>query len=66
MIIWRVSVIKSIEEYNSESELFDLQSHRHCRLGKWYYNIGKKKYHDLELPHKKTHLLGKKLLQLLY
>ena len=64
------NLIKSIEEYNSESELFDLQSHRHCRLGKWYYNIGKNKYqhlecyHDLELPHKKTHLLGKKLLQL--
>jgi len=64
------NVIKSVEEYNSETELFDLLSYNHCRLGIWYYNIGKSKYQhlpcyqDLEQPHKKTHQLGKKLLQL--
>ncbi|MCK5667129.1 MAG: EAL domain-containing protein, partial [Thiotrichaceae bacterium] len=64
------NVIKSVELYNSESVLFDLLSYNHCRLGTWYYNIGKSKYqhlacyHDLEQPHKETHQLGKKLLQL--
>ncbi|RKZ99159.1 MAG: hypothetical protein DRQ43_00420 [Gammaproteobacteria bacterium] len=64
------NVIKSVEQYNSETELFDLLSYNHCRLGIWYYNIGKSKYQhlpcyqDLEQPHKKTHQLGKKLLQL--
>ena len=63
-------MIKSVEEYSSGRELFNLYSHQECRLGKWYYHIGKNKYqhlanyHDLEQPHKKTHQLGKKLLQL--
>jgi hypothetical protein len=44
--------------------------HHNCRLGKWYYGIGQKKYKhlncfkDLEQPHKQVHVLGRKMLQL--
>lgn len=64
------NIIKSVEKYSSECALFDLSSHEHCRLGKWYYHTGKEKYqhlacyNELEQPHEKTHILGKKLLQL--
>ncbi|WP_198262878.1 EAL domain-containing protein [sulfur-oxidizing endosymbiont of Gigantopelta aegis] len=64
-------VIKSIYAYHEkEDELFDLVGHHHCRLGKWYYDIGKEKYQHLNCfqtlgkPHKEAHELAKHLLQL--
>jgi len=64
------NVIQSIKDYTENQQLFDLCTHQQCRLGRWYYNIGRNKYHylehftELEEPHKKAHLLGKQLLQL--
>ncbi|MCW8930418.1 MAG: EAL domain-containing protein [Gammaproteobacteria bacterium] len=64
-------LIKSVHEYNfNHPYLFKLLSHHNCRLGKWYYNIGSKKYGDLtcfkelEKPHRMSHELGKKIIQL--
>ena len=64
-------LIKSVYDYqDNNSQLFDLLPHRECRLGKWYYSVGRKKYkhlssyNELEQPHHKAHELGKKILQL--
>ncbi len=64
------NIIQSVKENDPERELFNLLSHHQCRLGEWYYGIGKDKYghlscyHELEQPHRKAHELGKKMLQL--
>jgi diguanylate cyclase (GGDEF)-like protein len=64
------NVIKSVEQCDSQRPLFDLVSHHNCRLGEWYYGIGKEKYgaisyyHELEKPHRETHQLGKEMLHL--
>jgi diguanylate cyclase (GGDEF)-like protein/PAS domain S-box-containing protein len=64
------NIITSVSEYEKGQEVFDLLSHEHCRLGTWYYGIGKEKYGHLdsfdavEESHRLTHELGKKMLQL--
>lgn len=64
------NIIKSVEQSDSERDIFDLLSHEDCRLGKWYYGVGKHKYehlncfHELESCHRMAHVIGKKMLQL--
>jgi len=64
------NIIQSVQQSDSEREPFDLLSHHDCRLGKWYYGIGRDKYghldcyHDVEKPHEQAHTIGKKMLQL--
>ncbi|MCK5648830.1 MAG: EAL domain-containing protein [Gammaproteobacteria bacterium] len=65
------NLIKSVYHYqDNNSELFDLLAYRKCRLGRWYYHTGKKKYEHLnsykalEQPHREAHETGKKILQL--
>lgn len=63
-------VISCIENIPSDGELFNLVDHFHCRLGHWYYGIGKEKYGQLSnfkslaSPHEKTHRIGRDLLDL--
>lgn len=64
------NVIRSVEQSDSTRKQFDLLSHHDCRLGEWYYGIGREKYghlscyHEVEQPHRKAHTIGKKMLQL--
>lgn len=64
-------LITSVYDYQgNESQLFDLLPYQECRLGRWYYHVGKKKYKhlnsyiELEQPHHDAHEIGKKALQL--
>lgn len=64
-------LINAVYEYHENgSEVFDLLSHNECRLGKWYYNVGIKKYGHLscykalEKPHRLAHYLGEEIIQL--
>ncbi len=64
-------LIKSVYDYDGDpATLSEAVSHHECRLGKWYYSTAKKKYQHLkcyqalELPHRKAHELGKKILQI--
>lgn len=64
------NIIESVKHTDSNKEAFDLIAHNECRLGKWYYGIGKDKYQHfnsyqgLEKPHRNAHIIGKKMLQL--
>ncbi len=68
-IIWKRKLADLLFGKDSlkESELSD---HTQCRLGKWYYSIGKEKfsdskaYKDLEEPHKRIHELGREIFTL--
>ena len=64
------NIILSVKQSDADREIFELLSHNDCRLGEWYYGIGKKKYghlsgyHELEQPHRMTHEVGQKMLKL--
>ncbi len=68
-IIWKRKLADMLygKDTLKESELAD---HTQCRLGKWYYALGKEEfasvdaYQKLEAPHKRIHELGREIFTL--
>ncbi|MFC3532872.1 methyl-accepting chemotaxis protein [Vogesella facilis] len=68
-IVFKLDIYKAfIGQHALPAE--QLGSHRHCRLGKWYYEgrghhecRGNSHFAQLEAPHEKVHELGRQALQ---
>ncbi|MEQ6290160.1 methyl-accepting chemotaxis protein [Vogesella oryzagri] len=68
-IVFKLDIYKAFIGYH-ELQAEQVASHRHCRLGKWYYEgrgyhecRGSAQYAQLEAPHEKVHELGRQALQ---
>ncbi len=68
-IIWKRKLADMLYGNSSLKEA-ELADHTQCRLGKWYYALGKEEfssvdaYKQLEEPHKRVHELGREIYDL--
>ena len=68
-IVFKLDIYKVFIGYH-DLQADQVSSHRHCRLGKWYYEgrgynecRGSSNYNQLEAPHERVHEAGRQALE---
>ncbi len=68
-LIFKLGIYRVLMEQRDRAELGDLSDHRHCRLGRWYYEGEGRtcfsrlpEFQAIEAPHRQVHVEGQAVL----